>query len=436
MTKNVFTNNRRLTSAILFLTLLLIPCLVHAQFQSREVMERRQRIDREDFVSKNDFIVNKDLPNLTGKKLYHILVHGIVNTQIQEDTNIFLNQDNKKTDTILLINPAVGIIIPLKDFSLSFGYDTSIYRNNTYTSQDRTDKYLAAMAEWKLTNHTISFRNLYSDYSSRASSEDTNRNRRIDNETGLDIKTLFEKLKMVIGYRHKNEDFRSSDFIYEDVTSDDKDNKRDAVNLRISYDFRPKTAVLFEMQHGTINYDSPKSASSRYTETLIGLSGQPRYNLKINFKLGYRQQNYDHSTVSLSEDFGDIISRGRITYTFDDNDIFELYLLSSPFESTYQNINYYRSRLAELKYTKLLTHKIAANLFVSIQENTYPSETTENEITQKRKDEFIRFGGRLRYYIRDWLSTEAEYEYTNRDSNFTSSDYNVSLTSLRVTMGF
>lgn len=138
----------------------------------------------------------------------------------------------------------------------------------------------------------------------------------------------------------------------------------------------------------------------------------------------------------MSTDYEEPIIRGGIEYLLTEDDILNLHLEKNIYESTYTNMNYYDAQFISLTYHHIFDPKIAGRLFGTYQKNEYPEESTEGTVTKEREDKFFGWGGALRYYIREWLSTEGRYEFIERDSNFTDFDYEVHLWTLRVSAGF
>ncbi|MCK5707912.1 MAG: outer membrane beta-barrel protein [Candidatus Aureabacteria bacterium] len=411
----------------------------YSDITKKDALKRKAIIDQGDFLTKEDYLTNKDLPSLEGVKLGNFLLHAILTTEVEHDSNVYLDGENdEEVDTILLINPAIGLVLPIKDFTLGVGYDLEKYFFNNFTNEDHTDKYLSGLAEYKLTDYTITLRNMNSNFSHRSGTEDRNRIKRDDNEFRADIGAQFDQLGFKIGYTNKKEDYLSDELLTETLTYNDKDKTVESGDIQFSYRMMPKTSILIEWGFGKGDYDSVKSPDYEFDEFLIGLKGDLRHNLSTHFKLGYKNQDYEESAFTVNEDFNSPVIRGGIEYLLTEDDILNLAVEKNVYESTYLDLNHYDTSYIGLTHTHIFNAKITSSLFGSYQENDYPTSSAAETLLvgEARLDKFYRWGLRLRYYIRDWLSTQGAYEYKRRDSNVKEYEYEVNLWTLRVSAGF
>ncbi|GAG52787.1 unnamed protein product, partial [marine sediment metagenome] len=208
------------------------------------------------------------------------------------------------------------------------------------------------------------------------------------------------------------------------------------IDAEIGYRILPKTTLLFEGYLGFLDYDSPLSSDSYYIETLLGLRGDLTSKLTVNLSGGLRHQDYESSDLTGSDDFTSFVARGGVDYYITDDDILNLSLERSIYESTYANMNYYNVNLISARYTHMFNNKISAGLFGSYQLNLYPGKSTEDGKTAKRYDHIFGTGCMVRYDIRKWISVELKYECLQRESRFSTFDYIDNLITIRGTVGF
>ncbi len=380
---------------------------------------------------------NYNLPDRKGVEAGPLIVHSAFSTEVQFDTNIFLSSEDAKYDTITVLSPSVGLELPLGDHNFSADYEVDFNFFGHYREQNYIDQRLRGLAEINLTNYTITLEDVYSRFSHRSGSEDTNRIKQQRNNLRVGAEAEFDQFAFDAGYTFAIEDYLSDQLLFQTMTYQDKDRVLNIVDLQVSYRFLPKTSVLLESYLGFINYDSSLSSDSYYTETLVGLEGDLfRRSFKINLKAGLRYQNYKEADITDSDDFLGPVARGGISYIMTEDDIFDLSVERSVYESTYADMNYYNVNYIGLKYTHIFNDKISANVSGSYQLNLYPSETTELGETEKRNDHFFAGGCSIRYNIRKWVTLEASYEYTQRESNFGNFDYIGNLFIIKGTVGF
>lgn len=369
-------------------------------------------------------------------KVGNVIFHSALKTGTQFETNIFLSEDGEKYDTITIINPSIGVEIPLRDNRVSLDYDFSYNRFDRYSKQSHIDHRIRALGELKLTDYKISFDEIYRHFTDRSGSENVARLKQATNNFRMGLAVEFDQLAFDAGYTNVIQKYYSDDFIYGNLSYKDKNSISHILDLVASYRFLPKTSVLLENNLGFINYDGDLNPDSVYDEILIGLKGDLHKNLAINLKGGLRYQSYDGSTEVVDDSFTGLVIRGGLAYSITEDDKLSLNLERGVYESTYRNMNYYTVNSIGFNYTHLFNNKLSARWFGSYQLTLYPSESTEGNITAKRRDSLYGTGFGFTYNIRKWLTAEANYEYKQRESKFSTFDYSNQLTTIKLTAVF
>lgn len=380
---------------------------------------------------------NENLPDREGIEIAEILtLHAAFKTGLIFDTNIYLSDKDEKFDMITLLNPSVGLEVPFGDNRFSCDYDIAINLFGRYSDEDYVSHRLRTLTEINLTDFKITLEDIYRNFSDRAGSEDTNRIKRQNNDFRIGVAAQFDQLGFNLGYTLFVDDFRSKELLYQTMTYDNKDSISNILDTQLSYRFLPKTSLLFEGYWGFITYDSSLSSDSYFIETLLGLKGDLRDNLTVDLKAGFRYQDYDKSELTEDKDFISAVARGGIEYYLTDDDIINLNIERSIYESTYNEMNYYNVNFLGFDYTHLFNNKIKGGLFGSYQLNLYPDETIESGVSAKRYDHLFGGGCILRYDIRKWISVQAKYEYKQRESRFSTYNYIDNAITLEGTIGF
>lgn len=383
---------------------------------------------------------NRHLPNRRGIKIKPVTTHAAFSTEVQFDTNVFLESEDEKFDVITILNSSVGLELPLRDNKISVDYDFKANIFGIHKKHSYLDHRVRALAVMEWTDYTLMVLDEYKYFSDRSGSEDVNRVERQHNYLTGQVSAEFEQLKFDLGYTFGVEDFISDDTIFisaaGDLTYHDKNRFVHTFDGEISYRFLPKTSALLETTCGILRYRSPRSSDSWYTETVVGVRGDLRKNFSANIRAGIRYQSYSNSDLTDGKDFIGPVIRGGVSYSPTKDDTVKLNLERSIYESTFNNLNYYNVNHIGLDYRHFFTKKISGNAFGAYQLNLYPSEATVNGVTAKRYDNLYRIGCAMRYDMQEWISLEAKYEYKNRSSRFGTFNYMDNLFTINGTVGF
>lgn len=382
-------------------------------------------------------LTNDDLPNRDGIKAGETIVHAAFKTEEQLDTNIFLADSDTKFDAITVLSPSVGIELPLRESSISADYQADIFLYGNYHDQNHVDQHLRGLAEINLSHYKITAEDDFRIFTSRAADENSIRLQRKINNGRIGVAAQFKLLGFDAGYTNRLETYDSDNVVYQSVTYEDKDRVSNIIDATVSYRFLPKTLVMVENDLGLIHYyNSSLPPDSYYDEALVGIKGEWFSRMNVNFKVGFRYQDYDNSDIMADKAYIGAVMRGGCDYHPTGDDVIVLDLVKTVYESTYSNMNYYDAALAGLTYRHNFNDKLSASLFGNYQLHLYPSQTTENGVAAKRHDNFMQGGASLRYDVRKWLSAEVRYEYRQRISKFDVFDYIDNVVTIRGTVGF
>jgi hypothetical protein len=381
-------------------------------------------------------IISEQLPKREGMKVGNVIFHSALKTEVQFDTNIYLSDNNEKDDIITIINPSFGFKIPLRGNSLSLEYDAAINEFGRFTENNHVDHRLQADAEINLTDYKISITDLYNRLTDRAGTEDINRTKRQLNTFKTAVSTERDQLRFTLSYSNLLEQFLTTDIFYGAWTYKEKSNMTHVIDLEGSYRLMPKTSLVWENALGFLDYyKSDLFPNSYYIESLVGIKGEWYNKITTDVRAGARFQEYDSSTSANDENYCNLEAKGTLDYALTADDTLNLRVTKTIYPSTYQDMNYYTVNMLGLNYSHKF-YKILASLFGSAQYNTYPKDSTEGGITDKRRDWLYSGGCSCKYDVRKWLSLEAKYEYAKRDSYFSNLDYSEHLSTLTATIGF
>ena len=104
-------------------------------------------------------------------------------------------------------------------------------------------------------------------------------------------------------------------------------------------------------------------------------------------------------------------------------DVFRFDFSRTTYEAIYRNNAYYVNTFGAVKYEHGFNDRVFFNAFFAGQCDYYPTETIELSMMKNRKD-FVWSGGcGIRYEMPAGFIALIQYEYLERDSNFSSNDY-------------
>ncbi len=385
-------------------------------------------------------LINSDLPRREGAKMGPLVIHSAGKVTEQFESNIYLNNTDRKADIISILSPSVGfeLPVPLGDESGICGdYEYSPYIYGTWGSENHTDQRVRALIEMNFANVILTATDTYRIFTNRADNENSLKLKMDTNNFRVGAANQFERLGYDVGYNNKLTIYDSNDLYYNQLTYKDKNYMDQMLDLTASYRIMPKTLLLLENDLGLVRYiNSSQPVGSFYDEVVMGLRGEWTSKFNINLRAGLRGQFYDKSSVMPDKSFVSLVVRGGFDYSPTDSDKITVALERAPRESTFSNMNYYVANVANIAYDHQFNDKLTAGVSVNGQYHQYPSQATVNNQTATRYDGYIGGSANVRYDIRKWLSVGAKYTYVNRTSKFDVYDYFNNVLTANVTVGF
>jgi hypothetical protein len=341
---------------------------------------------------------------------------------LQYDDNIFLEPSKRKDDFIITLTPGVSLKWPFSDNRLMLDYHASYSKYLDYSSQDAINHYLFGnlQLKWRDVSFTIydSFQHAFE----RPSTEDSSRVKRDDNRGGIKALYQMERLGVHLGYEHFVRNYKS-DLAYEPY-----DRKEHIYSFMLTHRTFPKTDLLFEYDFRQVRYDeSSVRSDSDYHQFLIGAIGELTPKTTATIKTGYMTSDYE---IDDRPGFDTGVLYAEVIHKFSDKNALKLSALRSAEESTYGGNDFYKIENISATFDHYFTNKLMGFLTGLYQINSYPTETTEDTETKKRKDNYSSLGAGLRYYIKEWLACTFRVDHIMRDSNFSVYDYEQNLVTL------
>ncbi|MFA5142997.1 MAG: outer membrane beta-barrel protein [Candidatus Omnitrophota bacterium] len=366
-------------------------------------------------------LINIDLPDRTGIKVTkNAVLHGAFKTSETIDTNIYLQNTDRKVDSVTVLSPSCGIEIPSHSSIVSADYQTDIFLYGVNRTEDHVDQTLRGLAEMGFADfYKFTVKDIFRIFTSRAANENSLRLKQEINDIRGGILAEFNRLALDAGYTNRLEMYDSTDPFLRPLTYEDKNRDVNVIDTTVSYRFWPKTSAFLENDIGFINYyNTSQVPGSYYDEVFFGFKGEWFAKANVNFKAGFKYQEYDKSNIIADKAYIGPVMKGGFNYSPTPDDLVLFEFDREIYESTYSNMNYYTANLFGFTWQHNFTRKLYSNVFASYQLHNYPSESRENGETAKRYDNYYQAGANLKYDIRKWVSVEAKYAYVNRDSRF------------------
>lgn len=383
-------------------------------------------------------IISDDLPNRKGIKIGGPIFHSGLKISNQFDSNIYLAHRGEHADTINIINPSIGFVLPMRDSRLSMEYDVAFNYFYHFPVNNHVDHRVNTLAEINLTNYKITLSDLYRRFKDRTGTEDVNRTKRQINAFTAGIETK-ELNRLFFGFNYTNnlQGYLSTDPILANLNYKDKSYMEHIFDIVANYRLYSKTYLTWDNDYGLIHYYKNNiPPDSYYIESLFGVRGELTNKIAANVKFGGRYQQYESSPLLSDKGYFNFIARGGLDYFATKDDTWSFNVERGTYESTYADMNYYELNSLGINYAHKFKRKLTGNIFGSIQANIYPEDSTQDGVTAKRIDKLYYGGCSLRYDLQKWVTLEAKYQFERRDSRFSAFTYTDNLVTVSGSVGF
>lgn len=393
-------------------------------------------------VSLKAQIVDENLPYRQGLKWHDFRLHAGLTGRAVYDSNIFLTDKDEEDDLIFYITPSIGLEVPLRQHLFAVEYEIMPAFFMDHTDENHTDHRLMGLAEFDFTNHKITFEDVYNRFTNRAGLDDDGvADVQLEEETNefeANLSSSRDKFEYSLSYQNLYRQFLNGEEpLFETMIYHDRDYLTHIIDGEVGYRVQSKTMALFQARGGRITYDSEGNLvpDSYFLALMPGMRNESINHTIIEFRVGPWFQDYGDSNLVKNNDHNDVVANASVKYSHTPDDVFRINFERVVDESLYADVNYSVADFVGLEYTHKFDNKIMLIPYVSWQNRRYAHETTEDSVTLRRDDDIYALGIRGRWDLREWLSTEAGYEYRHRDSNFPTFDFDDHQIFLRGTIG-
>jgi len=352
------------------------------------------------------------------------------------DDNIYLSNDDEKSDWITTVSPGFIIKPDLATHKLVFDYRADLEFFDKYDGEDTDNHTTNLELDFLLNKLTFEIDNMFHYFSDRSGSEDVTRVPRTQDYVRARTTFDLNKLDLSLSYYYRHEEYRSDDaignFKGQALTYDDLDRDEHQGEIETAFKLWPKTSLLLSGDYGTIEHKTGKKSDSDYFDALIGLRGEPTAKCMVEGRVGYRKQDYD----DYDDDFDGVIFNGSLIENFSPRDTIRIDFLRRTEDTIYKDNAYYKNTFVGVGYKHGFTDRVFGNINGYYQWNRYPSETIEDAETAKREDDLWSTSAGLNYEFPKGFTVNLIYEYRVRDSNFAKYDYKDNRVSIGLTVSF
>ncbi len=364
----------------------------------------------------------------TGMAMGKTEITPIVKVEQMVDDNIYLDSESLNSSSVTNFRPALQIASINRKNVLLFngGGDFFFYAKDP-------DRNNAQHGIFKLLGNfdfaggmTLGVKNNFLNTSDPASSELTERVKRVENRSGLNVgykisrKTSIDVSGLFVLHNYKESGY--SHYERSEISG----------ASTLFFQALPKTSILASLGLGTINYDSA-DRDLGFSQIELGIKGDFTSKTHALVKGGYHIRNYSDSSI---DDFNAPVFSLEVGNKFSPNTSLSLSGVYGLNESFYGTNSHYKFVKGIIGLNQKVMNKINGYIGIDMMVNNYPDETTESSVTKKRKDNILGSSLKLDYDVNEWIGLGANYRYRNRDSNHSAWDYTNNKFNLQIVAKF
>ena len=353
-------------------------------------------------------------------KIGNMDVNPFMSTNESYDSNIYLLKRNVKGSSInktslgFELVEKVGARLDLKG---SYSMDVLSYAVNTSTNNAvHHNVNFSAMAKLPK-DMTLAVTDAYKQTTDQATSETTQRSKRIENGAGIN---LMAPLRGDFGFAVVLQDNYNN---YIDRSLAGLDREEVLMGFDVSYKVQPKTKAIVAFRNGKLNYQNSNVNDATYNNIDASLVGNIAPKVEGTVGLGMQARKYDKNSVgsTAKKNFTTMGYSAQLIWKAIERTDVTVYGKRANVESTYGTSRFYTSTMFNVGASRQI-NKVKAGVNFGYEGVLYPEKTTLT--TPKRLDENTSIGLTAEYNIQKWLSTNCGFTYKNRNSNEKAFEYN------------
>ncbi|MCR4662403.1 MAG: outer membrane beta-barrel protein [Endomicrobiaceae bacterium] len=334
----------------------------------------------------------------------------IVSEDVSYDDNIYLTKEDKKSSIISSTQLFAEYLNSIPNSGLKFGANANV-GYNAYSEAPAKNDYMNAALGFNLSNNKFFLEDNILYTADPATSELTERAKRINNIAAFRFKTSLEK-RFSIG-------FSVSDILDKYIDDDYSDLNRNRINFgaQLYYNLSPKTSFYLGYVFSRLNYQETNIKKDSIGNSLsLGVNGTITQKIKGTAQVSYDTRCYDNELENADRNVGLLGYLLSLTYEPTNKNSIEISGERKMEESTFANNRYYISTEIAAKYKQQICKKWTAGILVAYENMGYPE--TVNDIN--RTDNLLKVRPSIDYKFKDNLLAGVWYQLRNKTSNYDS----------------
>jgi hypothetical protein len=364
-----------------------------------------------------------------GTRLGSFMLNGGAELVYEDNDNIFYQQGSGESDSIFHVRPWANLHSDWNRHALNFEFFADVGRYSDFGDEDYEDWMANVNGRFDVKrgsafNYKASYMQLHEDRSS-------------PDDVGGIKPTGFSLGGFDLGYSHTfnrltaSVRFDRAEHDYDDNVDGDggvidnqwRDRSRDALELRLGYEYSDRSSVFASYAANKQDYDQVIDThgyqrSSEGSDIRAGLAWNMTGVLNGDLYLQYVEQEYDDPDFSSVDGFG--IGAGLVwTPTRLTNIAFQF--SHTPQETTQRNASGYFSSLYAVRVQHELRRNWLLNARISYTDNDY--EVVDDEVDSLTGTQVRRAGIGLGYLINRNLYLSGGYVYQEQSANSSVYEY-------------
>lgn len=331
----------------------------------------------------------------------------IISEDISYDDNIYSTKEDKISSAISSTQLFAKYLSNIPNSGLKFGADVNL-GYNAYTESSSKNNYMNAGVGLNLGNDKFSLEENFLYTADPATSELTERAKRINNLASFRFKTSLEKL-FSIGFIISDKYDKYEEDIYKTLNR----NRIDA-GAQLYYNLSQRTSVYLGYLFSKIDYEDNKVRNSLGNSVSLGVNGNVTSKIKGTAQISYDMRHYDEEFEDSDDNvsiFGYLVS---LEYEPTSRNSISIIGERKMEEAIFTNNRYYVSTEIGVEYKQKIYQKWTAGLLASYENMSYPKKVNDID----RSDNFIKVKPSIEYKFKEYLFASLWYQFRDKSSNF------------------
>ena len=334
------------------------------------------------------------------------------------DDNLFRTPSNEKSDYINHFIPGITLEATPGNSEIKAGGKADILRYSEFTNQD-TERYYANLDSiFRFDRLELRLKEDFAHTDEFPSSELATRIKHNDNYLGGGFDyDVFERWGIGL-------DTTWGNIYYLDHSFDFLSENQYTYATKFYYRITEKTRVFGEYDFVQEWFGFDQTRNDNRHRALLGVSGDLTERLSLTAKGGYERLNFLSSTQS-DQNQNSFVMSLEGNYKPVERLQISLLLSQEPIPSTFANNLVYTPFSATLGITYAFTPKILIipRGYFGVDRYGQAALNADTNTQEKRLDYLYGGGLGIRYQLQKWIQLEANYDYQDRRSNFSTFNY-------------